>query len=113
MPTNLYGSTKLCLEKLIINANKYSPTKFSVVRYGNVLCSRGSVVPIFLKLKDNNLAIKVTDMGATRFTITIGDAIKFNFTECAENAIGGEIFVQNYQVIVCNNWCKSYVQTEK
>jgi UDP-N-acetylglucosamine 4,6-dehydratase/5-epimerase len=92
-PCNLYGATKLCLEKLIVAANNLSggSTKFSVLRYGNVLGSRGSVLPIFLKQIETGI-LTVTDETMTRFTITINEAINF-VLNCAYQMIGGEIFV--------------------
>lgn len=93
-PVNLYGATKLCLEKLIIHANvmagKNGPI-FSVLRYGNVLNSRGSVVPLFLKQKKDKL-FTITDEKMTRFTLTIDQAIIFVLNSAAI-MIGGEIFV--------------------
>lgn len=93
-PINLYGATKLCLEKLIIHANLMSGNKgpiFSVLRYGNVINSRGSVVPLFLKQKENK-CFTITDSNMTRFTLTIEQAIIFVLNS-ASIMIGGEIFV--------------------
>jgi len=93
-PVNLYGATKLCLEKLIIHANLMSGkngTLFSVLRYGNVINSRGSVVPLFLKQKENK-CFTITDDKMTRFTLTIEQAINF-VLNCASIMIGGEVFV--------------------
>ena len=93
-PTNLYGATKLCLEKLIIHGNIMAgeqDTIFSVLRYGNVINSRGSVVPLFLKQKENNL-FTITDPKMTRFTLTINQAINFVLNS-ASIMIGGEIFI--------------------
>lgn len=92
-PINMYGATKLCLEKMIINANVMSAgeTKFSVLRYGNVLGSRGSVLPIFLEQKKSGI-LTVTDTKMTRFTITLNDAIDF-VLQCTVQMIGGEIYV--------------------
>jgi len=93
-PINLYGATKLCLEKLIIHANVMSGkngTIFSVLRYGNVINSRGSVVPLFLKQKENK-CFTITDDKMTRFTLTIDQAITF-VLNCASIMIGGEIFI--------------------
>ena len=93
-PTNLYGATKLCLEKLIIHGNIMAgeqDTIFSVLRYGNVINSRGSVVPLFLKHKENNL-FTITDPKMTRFTLTINQAINFVLNS-ASVMIGGEIFI--------------------
>jgi UDP-N-acetylglucosamine 4,6-dehydratase len=94
-PINLYGATKLCSDKLFISANNItgkSATSFSVVRYGNVLGSRGSVLPEFLKLKSKNKIFNITDSNMTRFNILMEDAI--NLVVLALNkAHGGEIFV--------------------
>jgi UDP-N-acetylglucosamine 4,6-dehydratase len=93
-PVNLYGATKLCLEKLIIHANIMAgdhSTIFSVLRYGNVINSRGSVVPLFMKQKENN-CFTITDPNMTRFTLTIDQAINF-VLNCASIMIGGEIFI--------------------
>ncbi|MBI3335777.1 MAG: UDP-N-acetylglucosamine 4,6-dehydratase (inverting) [Candidatus Portnoybacteria bacterium] len=94
-PINLYGATKLCAEKLFIQANNYRgekrQTKFSVVRYGNVLGSRGSVVPLFYQQREENI-LTVTDKRMTRFWITLPHAIKFVLS-CFELMRGGEIFI--------------------
>ena len=93
-PINLYGATKLCVEKIIIYANLISGkngTIFSVLRYGNVINSRGSVVPLFLKQKENKI-FTITDDKMTRFTLTIDQAINF-VLNCSSLMIGGEIFV--------------------
>ncbi|MFC1621718.1 UDP-N-acetylglucosamine 4,6-dehydratase (inverting) [Candidatus Omnitrophota bacterium] len=94
-PINLYGATKLCSDKLFIAGNSYSGkamTRFSVVRYGNVLGSRGSVVPFFSqKLKEKG-AIPVTDARMTRFLITLEHAVDF-VIRCASLMHGGELFV--------------------
>jgi UDP-N-acetylglucosamine 4,6-dehydratase len=79
-PINLYGATKLTADKLFIAANNYSQNygvSFSVVRYGNVMASRGSVIPFFKKLIDKNESIPVTDLKMTRFWISISDAAQF------------------------------------
>ena len=95
-PINLYGATKLASDKLFIAANNLVGTKdtrFSVVRYGNVLNSRGSVVPFFrsiLEKKEKTFPITHKDM--TRFWISLEDAVKF-VDMCFNNMIGGEIFV--------------------
>jgi len=74
-PINLYGATKLCAEKMFLAANNFNKTQFSVVRYGNVLNSRGSVVEKFLKLKEQGIReFPITDMRMTRFWITLADA---------------------------------------
>ena len=92
-PINLYGATKLCSEKLFINANQYSNhTKFSVVRYGNVIGSRGSVIPFFYSLLNQKKILPVTSREMTRFFIPIADAIKFVINSL-KNSNGGEIFI--------------------
>lgn len=95
-PVNLYGATKLASDKLFVAANNLvgdQETKFSVVRYGNVIGSRGSVVPFFQKLIDNGeTELPITDEKMTRFLITLEDGVNFvlkNF----ERMQGGEIFV--------------------
>lgn len=89
-PINLYGATKLTAEKLFIAANTRGP-KFSVVRYGNVLGSRGSVLPVFLEQKKEGY-FKITDMKMTRFWITIEQAVRFVLRMVKEMK-GGEIFI--------------------
>jgi len=91
-PINLYGATKLCSDKLFIDANNLSAgneTRFGVVRYGNVFGSRGSVVPFFLKQKE---VIPITDLSMTRFIITLPHGAKFTLQSLG-NMVGGEIFV--------------------
>lgn len=93
-PTNLYGATKLCSDKLFIAANSYAgkkPTRFSVVRYGNVLGSRGSVVPLFLKLAAEG-EIPITDDRMTRFWITLSQAVKF-VADSFGLMNGGELYI--------------------
>lgn len=93
-PINLYGATKLCSDKLIVAANNYSGSseqRFSVVRYGNVMGSRGSVIPFFLdKAKEGVLPI--TDPLMTRFSITLEEGVEMVMW-ALKNALGGEIFV--------------------
>ena len=91
-PINVYGSTKLCLEKLFISSNNSIETKIAVVRYGNVVNSRGSVVPYFKSCNDNNMKIPVTDKRMTRFWITLNRAVDF-VVRCLQCMRGGEIFV--------------------
>lgn len=93
-PVNLYGATKLCAEKLLINANIMSGgvTKFAVVRYGNQLNSRGSIVEIFNRLKMSGKQLTVTDPTMTRFTILLQEAANFVLM-CLDRMIGGEIFI--------------------
>ena len=93
-PINLYGATKLCSDKLIIAANNIKGKKnkhFSVVRYGNVLGSRGSVIPFFIEKAKTGL-IPITSKEMTRFNITLNDAVNMVFW-CMENSCGGELFI--------------------
>lgn len=93
-PTNLYGATKLTSDKLFISANNYkgkSKTNLSVVRYGNVFGSRGSVIPVLLKQIPSG-TITITDKNMTRFSITLTEGVKF-VNECLKLMQGGEIFV--------------------
>lgn len=92
-PVNLYGATKLCAEKMFIAANNYSPygTKFSVVRYGNVLSSRGSVVPFFKECSKKGV-VPITDKRMTRFWITLEQGVEFVLSSL-KMMKGGEIFI--------------------
>lgn len=94
-PINLYGATKLAADKLFQSANHYSKsygTAFSVVRYGNVLGSRGSIVPLFRSLSAKGESLPVTDFRMTRFWITLDQAVDFVLNSL-ENMEGGELFV--------------------
>jgi len=93
-PVNLYGATKLCSDKLFIAANAFvgSRTIFSVVRYGNVMGSRGSVIPFFIKKRDEGGPIPVTDPRMTRFWITLDQGVEM-VLRAFDLARGGEIFV--------------------
>jgi len=94
-PINLYGATKLTADKLFINGNHYAaayPTRFSVVRYGNVMGSRGSVIPFFKKLASEGKPLPITDLRCTRFLITLSQAVQmvmglFDYMQ------GGELLV--------------------
>lgn len=93
-PANLYGATKLCSDKLMIAGNILAGTnrtRFSVVRYGNVLGSRGSVIPFF-KNQQIHGVLPITDIRMTRFWLTIEDGVQF-VLDSIKNMIGGEIFV--------------------
>ncbi len=93
-PVNLYGATKLAAEKLIAQSNAYAGGKnarFSAVRYGNVVGSRGSVVPVFLKQRESG-KVTVTDDRMTRFWISLEQGVRF-VIRAAENMHGGEVFV--------------------
>lgn len=94
-PVNLYGATKLTADKLFVSGNHYSMargTKFSVVRYGNVMGSRGSVVPLFRGLAARGLPLPITDRRMTRFWITLPQAVDF-VIDALEDMRGGELFV--------------------
>lgn len=94
-PINLYGATKLCAEKLFLNANAMSGhgTRFSVVRYGNVINSRGSIVPIIQNLKNKNIKfVPLTDLKMTRFFVQIEDAVKF-VVKSLKIMDKGEVFI--------------------
>lgn len=93
-PVNLYGATKLCAEKLLIHGNILGKgiTKFAVVRYGNQLCSRGSIVEIFKRQKEKGMELTVTDLNMSRFTILLQEAANFVLM-CLDQMVGGEIFI--------------------
>ena len=94
-PANLYGATKLTSDKLFIAGNSYSgdsDTRFSVVRYGNVMGSRGSVIPFFMTLIDKGV-LPITDEKMTRFMITLEDGIELVW-HAFEDMVGGEIYVK-------------------
>jgi len=93
-PINLYGATKLCSDKLFIAGNAYvgrEHTTFSVVRYGNVVGSRGSVIPFFLKKRETGV-LPITDARMTRFWITLEQGSNF-VLRCLELMVGGDLFV--------------------
>lgn len=93
-PINLYGATKLTSDKLFIAANNYKgdhEIKLSVVRYGNVMGSRGSVIPFFIKQKEKGV-LSITDKRMTRFNITLQEGVNF-VLHCLDTMWGGELFV--------------------
>lgn len=92
-PVNLYGATKLVAEKLFVQANAYGGggTRFSCVRYGNVVGSRGSVIPLFLQQRRTG-TVTITDARMTRFWITLEQGVRF-VVRCVEEMHGGELFV--------------------
>ncbi len=93
-PINLYGATKLCSDKLFIAANNIRGSRdlsFSIVRYGNVMGSRGSVIPFFLHKRHEGV-LPITDAQMTRFNISLSEGVKMVLW-AIENALGGEIFV--------------------
>ena len=113
-PLNLYGATKLCADKLFIAANNYTGKKklsFSVVRYGNVMGSRGSVIPLFIKQKEKGI-LSITDKEMTRFNITMTESINLVIWTI-QNSYGADIIVPkipSYRIIdvvksICEN-CK-------
>ncbi len=93
-PINLYGATKLCSDKVFVASNSYAgrtATRFAVVRYGNVIGSRGSVIPVLLRQRAGG-RITVTDPRMTRFLISLDNGVEF-VLGCLERMVGGEIFV--------------------
>ncbi len=93
-PANLYGATKLAAEKLVIQSNAYAggtATRYSCVRYGNVVGSRGSVVPLFLKQRSSG-KVTITDKRMTRFWLSLEQGVHF-VIRCIEQMEGGEVFV--------------------
>ena len=104
-PVNLYGATKLCADKLFIAANNIKGNrdiKFSTVRYGNVMGSRGSVIPFFLKkIKEKEKILPITSKEMTRFNISLIEGVKMVLW-AIENALGGEIYIPkipSYRII--------------
>ena len=103
-PANLYGATKLCADKLFISSNNYygseRKTKISIVRYGNVMGSRGSVIPFF-KNYDKSKDIPITDTRMTRFNLTIREGVEFVLNNL-DKMIGSEIFIpkiKSYKIL--------------
>ena len=94
-PINLYGATKLCADKLFVSANNIvgkKDIKFSVLRYGNVMFSRGSVMPLLIDRYKKNKSFQITDKRMTRFNIELDQAIDLSIN-CLRNMYGGELFV--------------------
>lgn len=94
-PINLYGATKLASDKMFVASNSYSGehgTRFSVVRYGNVMGSRGSVIPFFMSIKDQGV-LPITDNRMTRFMITLEEGVELVW-HAFDDMIGGEIYVK-------------------
>jgi UDP-N-acetylglucosamine 4,6-dehydratase/5-epimerase len=94
-PINLYGATKLCSDRMFVSANHYAahhPTRFSVVRYGNVMGSRGSVIPVFRDLAARGQSLPITDKRMTRFWITLPQAVQF-VVDSFDQMAGGELYV--------------------
>ncbi len=94
-PINLYGATKLTADKLFVSGNHYAAnyeTRFSVVRYGNVMGSRGSVIPFFRRLAQAGESLPITDLRCTRFFITLPEAVRF-VVDSFDLMRGGELYV--------------------
>jgi len=94
-PVNLYGATKLASDKLFIAGNSYSgehETRFAVVRYGNVMGSRGSVIPFFMSIKDQG-KLPITDPRMTRFMISLEEGVQLVY-DAFDDMVGGEIYVK-------------------
>lgn len=104
-PINLYGNTKAIMEKLILTANNESKTKFSIARYGNVINSRGSVIPLWKNQAKQKIKLSLTDKKMTRFFISIDEAI--NFVLFALKMMRGfEIFIPRMPSIKMYDLCK-------
>ena len=116
-PVNLYGATKLAAEKLVISANNYfgykDSTKFSVVRYGNVIGSRGSVVKVFEKLVNSKEKfLPITDLQMTRFWMTLDESVKF-VLDSLKLMTGGEIFIPKIPSIKITDLAKAMGSNKK
>jgi len=113
-PANLYGATKLVSDRLFISGNSYTgshDTKFSVVRYGNVMGSRGSVIPFFLKIAKNGV-LPITDNRMTRFMITLEEGVGLVW-EAFDDMVGGEIYVRKIPSMKVTDVAKSVSDTAK
>lgn len=113
-PVNLYGATKLAAEKLFVQSNYYAgekSTRLSCTRYGNVVGSRGSVVPIFIKQRSNG-KITITDSRMTRFWISLEQGVRF-VIRCIENMHGGEVFVPKIPSMEIMNLAKAVAPNAK
>lgn len=114
-PINLYGATKLCSDKLFVAANTFGKPKgtlFSVVRYGNVVGSRGSVIPFFRKRRDEGLSIPITDERMTRFWITLEEGTNF-VVKCLDVMRGGEIFISKIPSMRVTDLAKAVAPNSK
>lgn len=114
-PESVYGASKLISDKLFIDANKYGKTKFSIVRFGNILGSRGSVLPLFQEQKNRN-SLTITHQEMTRFCITFKEAVEV-LLFASENCLGSEILVpkspsfriEDLADVVCAGCEKTYI----
>ncbi len=107
-PINLYGATKLAAEKLFVQSNAYAggkTTRFSCVRYGNVVGSRGSVVPLFIRQRKKGV-VTVTDERMTRFWISLNQGVRF-VIRCLEEMHGGEVFVPKIPSMAVSDLAKA------
>jgi len=107
-PINLYGATKLAAEKLFVQSNAYAggkKTRFSCVRYGNVVGSRGSVVPLFIRQRKKGI-VTVTDERMTRFWISLEQGVRF-VIRCLEEMHGGEVFVPKIPSMTVSDLAKA------
>lgn len=114
-PVNLYGATKMVAEKMIIQGNTYvggdKKTRFSCVRYGNVIGSRGSVIPLF-KEQEKTGTITITDQRMTRFWLTLDQGIRF-VIGCLDRMQGGEIFVPKIPSMMLMELAKTIAPSAK
>ena len=113
-PINLYGATKLVSDKLFVAGNAYAgdhDTIFSVVRYGNVMGSRGSVIPFFMKLKETG-ELPITDPNMTRFMISLEDAVELVW-HAFDDMKGGEIYVKKIPSMTITDIAKAVSETAK
>jgi UDP-N-acetylglucosamine 4,6-dehydratase/5-epimerase len=113
-PINLYGATKLASDKLFVAGNAYAgdhDTRFSVVRYGNVMGSRGSVIPFFIKLKETG-ELSITDPAMTRFMISLEEAVELVW-HAFDDMQGGEIYVKKIPSMNITDIAKAVSETAK
>ena len=113
-PANLYGATKLVSDKLFVAGNSYSGshgTRFGVVRYGNVMGSRGSVIPFFLSIADKD-TLPITDVRMTRFMITLEEGVRLVW-HALEDTVGGEVYVKKIPSMMVSDIASAAVPTAK
>ena len=113
-PINLYGATKLASDKLFVAGNAYAgdhDTRFSVVRYGNVMGSRGSVIPFFIKLKETG-ELPITDPNMTRFMISLEEAVELVW-HAFDDMQGGEIYVKKIPSMTITDIAQAVSETAK
>lgn len=112
-PLNLYGATKLCMERLFIAANRYKGSRktiFTCVRYGNVFGSAESVIPVWLEQAEKHGRITITDPEMTRFSITMNQALDFIFVSM-NNARGSEVFIPKLKSYTVKDLASAFVST--